>query len=266
MDYWIKRNLSTSKKLTEKTEKEVQKQLVRYYRKAANHVIMSFVETYEKVLEALQQGREPTPADLYKLDSYWQMQNQLKDEIQKLGEHTYNAFFKGFTDEYINVYNGLAIPSQSTFSSIDRRNAEQIIKQIWCADGKSWSSRIWKNCDKLQQTLNDSLLECVVNGKPMIKLRQQLMADFDVNYRQAHRIAITELSHIQTQAAQKRYQDYGITEVQVWADEDEKRCEQCAKLHLQKFPINGKMPVPVHPSCRCNIIPVVETKFKREEG
>jgi hypothetical protein len=48
-------------------------------------------------------------------------------------------------------------------------------------------------------------LETVITGKPSAKLRKLLMDDFGVSYRQADRIVRTELAHIQTQAAQKRY-------------------------------------------------------------
>lgn len=67
------------------------------------------------------------------------------------------------------------------------------------------------------------------------------------------------MAHIQTQAAQQRYIDYGITEVEVPEDEDERRCEVCGKLHGKRFKITETMPVPAHPRCRCCIVPVIES-------
>ena len=261
MEYWAKRNLQMSQKLTAKSEKDIEKQLVKYYRRAAEDIVNQFVATYDKLLSTIGEGKEATPADLYKLDKYWQMQGQLQKQLQALGDYQYDLFFKQFTDNYLNIYNAMALPSQQKFAAMDRQAAEQLIQQIWCADGKNWSQRIWKNTNHLQQTLNDRLLETVITGKPSAKLRKLLLEDFGVSYRQADRIVRTELAHIQTQAAQKRYQDYGITEVQVWADEDERRCEVCGKHHKEKYPINGPMPVPFHANCRCCIIPVVETKL-----
>lgn len=68
------------------------------------------------------------------------------------------------------------------------------------------------------------------------------------------------MTHIQTQAARQRYLDYGISEVEVWADEDERRCDVCGKLHLKRFGIYEKMPIPAHPRCRCCIVPVVDNE------
>lgn len=261
MEYWAKRNLETSQKLTAKSEREIERQLKKYYRAAADDLVNQFVATYDKLLTALGEGKAPTPADLYKLDKYWQMQSQLQRELQKLGDKQYDLFFKQFTNQYLNVYNALALPSQEAFATMDREAAEQLIQQVWCADGKNWSQRIWKNTDKLQQTLNDRLLETVITGKPSAAMRKTLMEDFNASYRNADRIVRTELAHIQTQAAQKRYQDYGIEYVQVWADEDERRCEVCGEHHEKLYPVNGVMPVPFHANCRCCIIPVVETKL-----
>lgn len=132
-----------------------------------------------------------------------------------------------------------------------------MINQIWCADGKSWSSRIWTNTDKLQQALNDNLIECVVGGKKTTQLKEMLQKDFNVSYNRADSIVRTEMAHIQTQAAQQRYKDSGIQQVEIWADKDERRCDVCGKLHKTKYPVNGAIPLPAHPRCRCCIIPVI---------
>ena len=133
-----------------------------------------------------------------------------------------------------------------------------MINDIWCADGKNWSQRIWTNTNNLQQKLNDSLIDCVVTGKKSSDLIVMLRDNFEVSYKQSKRLVQTEIAHIQTNAAQKRYMDYGILEVEVLADADERRCEVCGELHQKRFPIGGKMPVPAHANCRCCIIPVVE--------
>lgn len=258
MEYWVKRNLKTQQELGNKTLKETEKQLERYYSKAAQRIMKEFEYTYEKLCNVVGDGKQPTPADLYKLDTYWKMLAQTQAELNKLGNYQSNLFFKRFTDTYINIYNALAIPGEEHFNLIDRRAAEQLINQIWCADGKSWSSRVWKNTERLQQVLNDRLIECVVSGKKSSDLKNLLQREFGVSYRQADSIARTEIAHIQTQAARDRYIEYGITEVEVWADADERRCDVCGKLHKKRFPIGGAMPVPAHPNCRCCVIPVIE--------
>ena len=133
-----------------------------------------------------------------------------------------------------------------------------MIKQVWAADGKSWSARIWENTADLAETLNEKLIECVVGGKKTSELKKALMERFSVSYSRADALARTELAHIQTQAAKQRYEDTGIERVQIWADPDERTCEVCGKLHKKIYPVGARIPIPAHPRCRCTIVPVVE--------
>ena len=108
------------------------------------------------------------------------------------------------------------------------------------------------------ETLNEELINCVATGKKPSELKRRLQERFNVSYHQADTIVRTETAHIQTEAAKKRYEDYGIQMVEVLADKDERRCEICGKLHQKRYPVGAQMPIPAHPNCRCCIIPVVE--------
>ena len=224
------------------------------------NVIGQFEETYNKVLLRIEDGKNPTPADLYKLDTYWKMQAQLRDELTKLGDKQAKLYSQKFMEEWQQIYEATALKDDLYFSEVSKETAEQMINQVWCADGKSWSNRIWNNTDLLQQELNDNLIDCLITGKKPSELKKKLQERFSVSYSRADSVVRTEMAHIQTQAARKRYEDSGITEVEVWADKDERQCDVCGKLHQKRFPIHGAMPIPAHPRCRCTIIPVVETE------
>lgn len=257
--YWQDRLGKSQQELTKKGVAKTEKQLIKYYTQSMETVVKEFENTYLKLLETMVDGKQPTPADLYNLGKYWELQGQLKLELEKLGDKQAALFSKRFTQQYLDVYNSFALKDvDGYFHTVDRATAQQMINNIWCADGKSWSSRIWTNTDKLQQTLNDNLIDCVVTGKKSTELKNILQEEFEVSYRRADSIVRTEMAHIQTQAAQQRYKDSGITEVEVWADLDERRCDICGELHETRHNINGAMPVPAHPNCRCVVIPVVE--------
>lgn len=255
--YWAQRQAKAQAALTTKSIKETEKQLEKYYAVTMNRVIDSFEKVYLEVMAQIQEDKQITPALLYKLNTYWKMQGQLKQELLRLGNKQAALFSKRFTAHYIDIYNALAVKGDLFFSEITTETASQMINAIWCADGKSWSSRIWTNTDKLQQTLNDSLIECVVAGKKPTELKKKLQEDFLVSYHRADSVVKTEMAHIQTQAAQHRYKDYGIEEVEVWVDEDERTCPICAEHEGEKYPINAQMPIPFHPRCRCCVIPVI---------
>ena len=256
--YWQSRMAKAQDVISQKNRKQVERILRKYYRTAADDIIKSFESTLDKVIAATEAGRKPTPADLYKLDTYWQMQSQVDKQLKQLNERQQRQLLRAFKRNYFEIYDSIAIKGLEAFSTIDDSAVTQVINAIWCADGKSWSQRIWENTNLLKQTLNDELINCVVSGKPSSFLKKTLQERFNVSFGRADALVRTELAHIQTQAAQKRYQDYGIQQVEVLADKDERRCEVCGKLHGKRYNINDVMPVPAHPRCRCCMIPVIK--------
>lgn len=258
MSYWQDRMAESQAKLTNKTIRQVEKQMKKYYGDAMKRTITDFEATYNKVLQAVGEGKEPTPADLYKLDKYWQMQGQMRQELQKLGDKQMALLSKAFEENFFEIYYSIGIPGLEAFNTIDSEMVQQLINHIWVADGKSWSQRIWENTELLAATLNEELVNCVVAGKKTTDLKNMLQERFNVSYGRADALVRTELAHIQTQAAQKRYEDYGVQEMEIWADEDERRCDVCGKLHQKRYPIGAVPPIPAHPKCRCCIVPVVE--------
>lgn len=256
--YWQDRIAKAQTAISNKNIKQIDRQLRKYYRSAAKSVIEDFENVYYKILEQQENGKQITPALLYKLDTYWKTQGQLKRELQKLGDRQAAALSKQFETHFFEVYYSYAIQGEKAYSTIDTEAAQQLINQIWVADGKSWSNRIWKNTERLAATLNDALIDCVVTGKKPSQLKKALQERFNVSYSQADSLIRTEIAHIQTEAAKQRYKDYGIDKVQIWADPDERRCDVCGELHEKIYRVGAAVPIPAHPRCRCCIIPVVE--------
>jgi SPP1 gp7 family putative phage head morphogenesis protein len=258
MSYWQDRYARNQTKLTNKTIKQVEKQMKKYYSATMTRTIADFEATYNKLLTTVAEGREPTPADLYKLDKYWQMQGQMRQELRKLGEKQVVALSKAFEENFFEIYYSIAVPGMEAFNTIDTTMVQQLINHIWVADGKSWSQRIWENTELLAATLNEELINCVVGGKKTTELKNILQERFGVSYTRADALVRTELAHIQTKAAEQRYKDYGVQQVEIWADADERRCEVCGKLHQTKYAVGAPVPIPAHPRCRCCIVPVID--------
>lgn len=257
MSYWGDRMARAQAIKYNKNRKEIDTMLRKYYQSLTKQVIADFEATYDKLLVEVQGGKLPTPADLYKLDKYWSMQAQLDERLTKLGRKQIAAITKQFKIQFYDVYEAIKLDGLELFSTIDDASVMQVINQIWCADGKSWSQRIWENVAHLKETLNEGLIHTVVTGRKTSDLKKELQERFNVSYHRADTLVRTELAHIQTQAAQQRYKDYGITEYEFYADPDERTCEVCGKLHQKKFPIGSTPKVPQHPNCRCTILPVI---------
>lgn len=264
-EWWAKRAAATQDRLTKKGIKDTEKQLIKYYQETMDSVISSFEATLDKLIVTMENDRDITPADLYNLDKYWQMQGQLKKELQKLGDKQVELLSKRFTEQYIEIYQAMALHGESLFNSIDTATARQMINHVWCADGKTWSNRVWTNMDKLQETLNSGLIDCVVAGNTSSELKKKLIKRFGVAYHRADTIVRTEMAHIQTQAAQQRYKDYGLRYYEILGNDDDScgnHSVDCHEMDGKRF-LLAEMQVgvnapPFHPNCRCCITPVVE--------
>ena len=258
MNYWTERLGNSQLKIQDKTVKEINKQFQRLYGGAAKKVIADFENTYNRLLATLEEGKEPTPADLYKLDKYWQMQAELRRELQKLGDKEIKILSKVFETHFFEVYYGIAIPGTTAFTTVDKAAVQQLINSIWVADGKTWSQRVWDNTERLASTLNEELIHIVATGKKNTDLVHVLQDRFNVSYHRAQTLVRTEVAHIQTEAAKQRYKDYGIEYVEVLVDADERTCELCKALQGKKFLTTDTPPLPVHPNERCCLVPVID--------
>lgn len=264
--YWAERQLAATEKIRKASQKATEKQLVKYYRQAMRQVIEDFEATYDKLLATIAADKEPTPADLYALDRYWQLQAQLREVAQELGDKQIILLSKQFEKQWLLTYQGISLPSAAAFSTMSVGAAKAAINTVWCADGKTFSDRVWINVDRLVETLNEELVNCVVTGKDTRQLKSMLKERFRVSNGRANALVNTEMANIQTQAAVQRYKDYGLTHYQYFADTDDKTCEEnghskaCEELDGKIFKLEemvvGTNAPPMHPNCRCTILPI----------
>lgn len=261
MEYWAKRLAESQNTYSSKSIKETEKQLSKYYKRAMDSTITDFENVLNKLLAQAKNEVEPTPADLYKLDNYWQMQAQLQERLQSLGDKEVALLGKKFKSTYEGIYNLISLPSEGSFHTVSAQNASQLIQAVWCADGKSWSQRVWENTGKLKEELNNELLNCVITGKKSSELKKQLVDRFGVSYGRADTVVRTEITHIQTVAASNRYKDGGCQYYEVLVSPDERTCEECAQFDGERFRLDemevGVNAPPFHPNCRDTIIPVI---------
>lgn len=83
--------------------------------------------------------------------------------------------------------------------------------------------------------------------------------------RRMNDIARTETAHAQNVGYCQGLMENGVTEVELSAAPG--ACEECAALNGQKYPVEeGKDIIPVHPRCRCAMLPVIGETTMTEQG
>jgi SPP1 gp7 family putative phage head morphogenesis protein len=258
MAYWQDRMQASQRTIASRRQRDIDKRIRKYYKDLSKQVIADYEALYNEILLKKAAGETISPATLYQMDKYWSMNAQLRKHLTKTGSLLQAIMSKGFELLYKNSYSAISLKGLEAFSTIDDAAIQQVLNAVWAADGKSWSNRVWDNLTLLQETLDEELIHCVVAGKKTTNLKHLLQDRFNVSYHRANTLVRTEIAHIQTEAARQRYMDYGIQQVEIWADADERRCPECGKLHQKKYPVGAHPPIPAHPNCRCCIVPVVD--------
>ena len=120
MSYWAERQARIQEALTAKNVRQTEKQLKKYYERSMKSVIGQFELTYNKLLSTIEEGREPTPADLYHLDKYWQAQAQIRRELEALGDRQISLLSKQFELNFIFIIR-LPFPARMLLTQLAQR-------------------------------------------------------------------------------------------------------------------------------------------------
>lgn len=127
-----------------------------------------------------------------------------------------------------------------------------------------------KGTFKVQDKLNKLLVNKVFEGTSVAKLIPQIEEAFNVKRHIAERIARTETSRVLNQASLNTYRQAGLNKVK-WLDSTEaikgstkkkalvcKDCREVATYNGGIYGIDEVPQLPLHPHCRCTVIPVLE--------
>lgn len=251
-DYWGQRESELLYNSTLKVaEKQLSKEYLRCFRKTQQDLLNLYFELVNEKGEIL-------ISDLYKFNRYYDMLNNLKQNLQQLGFNEKILYQEIFEKFYQN--NAELIGNGINFNlPIGDEQVKRVINGVWCQDGKHWSDRIWNNKALLEERIQNGVIDCVARGVGKDALVKQLMSDFDVGYNQADRIARTELAYIQTKSTMDKYEQAGIEKYQILANQADD--DSCGSLDGQIFYLKdakvGVNTPPFHPNCKCAVLAVL---------
>lgn len=250
--YWEAREI-----LYNKTLKKAQKQLGKEYQRCAKATKADLIDLWSEIQDSRRDGTILV-SDLYKYNRYFDLTNNLNAELDKLGLQE-----EKITEKYLlEMYNDnlLIVGNEVQFMPIiDNEKALRAINSTWCADGKSWSTRIWNNKSLLKQNIEDGIVDCIARGTSKNELVQTLMDNFGKSYYQADRLARTELSYVQNKSSLDGYLDAGIEYYEVLSNQADD--DSCLPLNGRRFrcvdaSVGENFP-PFHPNCKCAILAVI---------
>ena len=138
-------------------------------------------------------------------------------------------------------------------------------------DGKTYSSRIWNNKNKVAKTLKKEIND-FLNGKTDVNsISKNIKYRFDVNYNISDRLVRTEIAKVQCEANEVWANEHNIKKQLFCATLDKRTSKICQSLDgkIYDFDDEDKKIPPLHPNCRSCLIDIVDgwkpkTRFDNE--
>lgn len=129
----------------------------------------------------------------------------------------------------------------------------------WAADGREWSERIWDNREQVTREMQGELVRSIIQGKGAYESSLRLAQKMGTGQYQAVRLLQTEATYITTMADVDSFGAMGVEKVQYVATLEAHTCGTCGglddKVMNRKDAVPGVTAPPMHPNCRCTLVP-----------
>ncbi len=266
-EYWAIRLQERQDTLYNVAHEQMRQQYVKAYTEAYSAVERDIMSLYDTLLREAADGKIK-PNDLYRYNRYFDVQSQINSRLQALGAAELKITNAKLLTMYDFVQELVTKEAATAFGVnfiLDTPNgAQTAVDSIWCYDGEHWSNRIWKHKADLQTRIERGLLDSIIRGVPKDELVKELNKAFNVGFYCSDRIARTELTYVQNKAAADRYKSNGVTKYKYLAAIDDRTSEICTETNGKEFLMSeytvGTNAPPLHPNCRCTIIPIINKR------
>lgn len=183
-------------------------------------------------------------------------------EIGKLSKDVRAAMDKFLPSAYKDFYyhdlydigqkRGLIHP----VSRVDAGALENVIRTPW--SGKNYSARIWKNGEKLAETIQRTVTAGMHRGCSADELARYVEQRMNVGYSQAVRLVRTELNYVENRAIVDGIKESGMKYYRFVATLDRRTSATCRDHDGHIYPVDDYSPgtnaPPLHPHCRSTIV------------
>ena len=207
----------------------------------------------------------PVRESIYKLNRLEGLQTSIVLQQLKIGAIEQSKFREHFEQQALKYANYAAeqLGFGTNFYRIDSEMLQVVIGNPWC-NGKDFSERIWANREALAQTLQNEIANGLIRGEDYRTMSRILQQKFEnTSQKQAERLVFTEDTYLSNEAKIRPFErNAAYTHYEYLCVEDHRTCETCRALSGQTFEISkrnaGLNFPPMHPWCRCTVMPVVE--------
>ena len=155
------------------------------------------------------------------------------------------------------------------FARIPEADVDRILKKPWVSDGLNFSDRIWRDKERLLNTLQGELTRGLIRGEPYGKIAQRIAGRMGVARSAAARLVETEAAFFSSRGQLDAFRDLGVEQYEFVATLDSRTSEMCREMDGKVLPLSEFKPgitaPPLHCHCRSTTCPYFDDEFTEGE-
>ncbi|MCR5447433.1 MAG: minor capsid protein [Schwartzia sp.] len=216
-----------------------------------------FTNKWMKQLENASAKAHISRLDAIKLQIQQQIEVLYGNQVDGLDRLMRDIYTEGYNRSAYTIDKGMGV--HYNLASTDSGRIDTIINQPWAGDGKIFSDRLWRDKDKLVNTLQQEMTQAVTRGDKLGDAVKKIASRMNVAKSSAARLVMTESAFISGRSQRDCFKGLGVNKYEYVATLDRKTSEICQEMDGKVFDIDDYKPgtnaPPMHCWCRSCIAP-----------
>ena len=204
---WKRKLAERQQEIAQKYYEETGEWLMNLYSTVSENMVPEFMSVYNEMLSTLNKKQKPAPADLYKLDSYWELQKKARSSLEDIGKDIHSYFNSQLKSAFISIYEGIAPDELEKTCPMSDEEIQEIIDKPWGRKPKNLQERIWIHMTVLWDKLFGDLMNCTIKNIPAKDLEASLQERFSKTRNALVTLFSDENTHLRGRAVIRRCND-----------------------------------------------------------
>lgn len=248
------------KMLTNKELAELKWDINEYIRYGEQNALSG---TWVKELENASARYHISRLEALKLQTQQQIEVLFGNQLDSIDSAMKSIYTSGYYHTAYEIQKGFGVGWD--FATLDENQINKVINKPWAVDGQNFSSRIWKNKQKLVNELNTTLTQNIILGQDPQKAIDEIARKMNTSKVNAGRLVMTEEAFFSSAAQKDCFNELDVEQFEVVATLDSHTSEICQGMDGQHFPMSqwevGVTAPPFHVNCRSTTVPFFGDEF-----
>ncbi len=248
------------KMLTSKELEELKWDINEYIRYGEENAING---TWVRQLENASARYHISRLEALKLQTQQSIEAMFGDQLDSLASTMRDIYKSGYYRTAFELQKGVGVGWD--FATLDDRAISKVVNKPWAADGQNFSSRVWRNKQKLVNELNTTLTQNIILGQDPQKAIDEIARKMNTSKTNAGRLVMTEEAFFSSAAQKDCFNELDVELFEIVATLDAHTSEICQEMDGKVFPMSqwevGVTAPPFHVWCRTTTVPAFGDEF-----